>query len=227
MEPKEELKHDLPANIRAIAAVGTHVWCGLANGDIHVWDGTDGEPLHVIPAHPGAGVAALFYSERNNMVWSGGNDGRVCVWSAPGKQCLRRLGKHASAVRIIVQVGAHVWTIADSEAGAFLWEADTHYHVNGVGSHANGHANGRPKSMSPIPLAASPPPIPIDGEVTEGSAPAGVVYLGAGVVCLLCVLPHETTTNSVLLWAGSIDGSIKIFDAETKEVLLSIKSNQK
>lgn len=211
LEPKDELKQEPSSQyIRSIAAVGVHVWCGYASGEIQIWDGADGQPIHTLNAHPGVGVACLFYSERTNLVWSGGNDGKVCVWNAPEKQCVRWMHKHTSAVKIINQVGNFVWTIADSEGGAFLWEQDTI--GNGSHSHANGFPNGKlSKSNPPRTPSRSPPHA---GGVEE-TVPLGVVYLGAGIVSLLSANSMDTNT---LLWAGAADGTIRVIDAETKEV---------
>jgi WD40 repeat protein len=229
MEPNEELRHypvSSSSYIRALISVGTHVWCGHASGEIEIWDGVDGEHLNTISAHPGVGVSALFYSERSGQVWSGGGDGKLCVWGTTGKPYGRRMGQsHVSAVRIIAQIGSHIWTISDSVSGAFLWESD-HYHANEHSTMPNGSspfaANGkssRPSRISPVPFSARSPTPPRkikDQHKDAEEAPASVVHLGPGVVCLLAV-PHLEGTNTTM-WVGTTEGSIRVIDSETKEV---------
>jgi hypothetical protein len=223
MEPNEELRQEPVSSqsyIRALIAVGSHVWCGHASGEIQIWDGTDGEHLNTINAHPGVGVSVLFYAERCGQVWSGGGDGKICVWSTTGKPCGRRMGQtHTGAVRIIAQIGNFIWTIADSASGAFLWEADRAYDN---GTQPNGLANGKPSRMStisPMPFNSRSPTPPRrikephgDGEET----PANVVHLGPGVLCILSVPQLEA--GNVMMWVGTTEGPIRVIDPETKEV---------
>lgn len=139
------------------------MWCGYTSGEIQVWDGSDGQVLHSINAHPGVGVSTLFYSERSNCVWSGGGDGRVCVWNATSRQCVRRMGQaHAGAVHVITQIGNYVWTMSDSAAGAFLYEDDVvSSNGHGPGGYtANGKHSARAGGLSPVPYARTPTPPP-------------------------------------------------------------------
>ena len=228
MEPDEELRKEPVSShsyIRALISVGTHVWCGHASGEIQIWDGSDGEHLNTISAHPGVGVSALFYAERSGQVWSGGGDGKLCVWNTAGKQCVRRMGQsHTGAVRIIAQIGNYIWTMADSASGAFLWGADQ-YNAPDNGTQPNGttsFANSRSlrkSTLSPVPFSARSPTPPRRIKETHGDVeevPASVVHLGPGVLCVLAV-PHHEASN-IMMWVGTSEGPIRVVDPETKEV---------
>ncbi len=135
MELTKELPQDQNLHgVRAMIAVGTHVWCGYKSGKVHIWDATDGEMVYEFSAHTGVAVTALFYSPHTQEVWSGGEDGKVCVWNALTRTCVRTIAKHTSAIQSIVQIGAYIWTVAsDAQGLACLWEAEqVSYNGNGI-----------------------------------------------------------------------------------------------
>jgi len=61
-----------------------HVWCGTAEGSIHVWDAKTYEMVHTIPEQQeqriGGGITCLTTAEKTNEIWSGSENALVSVW---------------------------------------------------------------------------------------------------------------------------------------------------
>ncbi len=78
-------ENDVPASSIAIPPGGNLIISGHFNGDIKLWDITDGKLLHTLKGHTGE-VTSLSISPSGNFLGSGAIDGIPRVWKMKSDQ---------------------------------------------------------------------------------------------------------------------------------------------
>lgn len=115
-----------------------HVWVGLSNGDIEVYDATTRAPKTLLSRHTG-GIYCM--TEFSGFVFSGSNDFEIMQWDITKKVFLRQLSGHTNYVRCLFAEGGllisgsndhtvRVWNIA---TGKNVATARFHAETNGGG----------------------------------------------------------------------------------------------
>ena len=102
------------------------VWCVHGNSVLGCWDAatfSSGQCKHV-----GDALVSGLVSLPNGEVWSGGSDGRICVWNVKNKRVIRSLGIGGEPVSSMVSVANEllgvltVW-VAHFDGSVSVWVA--------------------------------------------------------------------------------------------------------
>ncbi len=109
-------RHQASAAINdlAFSADGRHLAAVDAEGSFRVWT-TTGEMLLQLPAHRGAATAVRFLAE--NRVATAGRDGRVRVWNLPERRATSSFELPGGAVRALAVAAGGEFLLAGSEDG--------------------------------------------------------------------------------------------------------------
>jgi len=121
----------------AVSPNGEFLVAGTANGEIRVWQMSDGTPLLTCHGHSDW-VRAITFSPVGTLLVSSSDDHTVRIWEASTGRCLNILQGHTNRVRAVafspnsrmIASGSHDHTVR-------IWEASTGHCLNILQGHTN------------------------------------------------------------------------------------------
>jgi WD40 repeat protein len=99
--PLFALPHDAEVSDVAMSQDGTRVVTGTRNGNVTIWDATNGLPLRELPQHPGA-ISSLAMSADAPRIATGSEDKNVRIFDATSGALIKQIGPLASRIARVV-----------------------------------------------------------------------------------------------------------------------------
>lgn len=193
----------------AISPCGQFLATGHADGEIRLWQATDGQQLAAIKAHS-AWVWSVAFSPQGNILVSGGADQTVKLWDVRTLRCLKTLQGHNSGIWSVAFNPQGTTIASASEDGTIkLWDATTGQYTGTLQGHTSGVHS----------VAFCP-----QGDILASGGADQTVRcwdINAGK-CVQVFVGHTKTVHSVsfspdgdTLVSGSSDCSVRCWDVNT------------
>lgn len=195
----------------AISPCGQYLATGHADGEIRLWQATDGQQLAVIQAHS-AWVWSVAFSPQGNILVSGGADQTVKLWDVRTLRCLKTLQAHNSGIWSVAFNPQGTTIASASEDGTIkLWDATT--------GECTGTLQGHTSGVHSVAFC------PQGNILASGGADQTVRCWDVNAAkCVQVLLGHTKTVHSVsfspdgdTLVSGSSDAGVRCWDVNTGE----------
>ncbi|MCA9144685.1 MAG: protein kinase [Planctomycetaceae bacterium] len=122
--PEQQFVHDVPITDCAISTDCKRIVTCAEDGQVRIWDATNGTLLHSILAHqkPARGIAV---SPDGSQIVSGGDDDLVHVWDLTTGSLVRTLGTMTTGVETVAWSPSGEWIAAGARYSEFrVWKAN-------------------------------------------------------------------------------------------------------
>jgi U3 small nucleolar RNA-associated protein 12 len=116
---------------------GKYVAVGYEDGNVRVWELSQGDCIVTLHGHKGA-ITALAFNSTGTLLASGSRDTDIVVWDIVGESGLYRLRGHKSEVTALRML-RHSKHIISSSKDTFVkfWDMDTQFCVHTIVGHRN------------------------------------------------------------------------------------------
>ena len=192
---------------------------GTENGDVRLWNASNGAPLRSYEGHTGR-VRSVAFSPDGQTIVSGSEDYTLRLWSIDSDQCLYVLQGHTDRVRSVAISPDGTVIISGSDDGTVkIWDLQTKNLLKTLQGHTD-----RVRSVAFSPDGGSIASSGEDQTVRLWDAQSGQ--------CLKIMTGHEKHVHAVtfspdgrLLVSGGEDHTVRLWDVQSGQCLQTLKGH--